>query len=132
MSQADGPIRLILDKSALLTYLTGSVHVGEPLHEVVEEGVRFGVPSPAAVEALAEVHDGHDRALLTRLLNHGSCDPLSVSGKAWLELAYWRRVTGRLDLAPCALAALDHDAAVLTAEGSRYGGDVPIIDIEDV
>jgi hypothetical protein len=131
VSQPDRPIRLILDTSALLTYLTGSLHVGEPLHEVVEEGAVFAVPSPAAAEALAEVDDGHDRALLIRLLDHGSCNPLPAPGDAWLDLAYWRRVTGRIDLAACALAALDYDAAVLTAEGGRYGEGVPVIDIED-
>jgi hypothetical protein len=28
------------------------------------------------------------------------------------------------------LAALDHDAPVLTVEGRRYGAGVPIIDVE--
>ncbi|MGC4805533.1 PIN domain-containing protein [Micromonospora sp. DT233] len=131
MTAPHRPVRLILDTSALLTYLTGSVHVAEPVHEVVESRVAFGVPAVAAAEALALIDDAHDRALLMRLLQHRACAVLDTDGRTWHELAYWHRATGRPDLAACAMAALDHDAAVLTADGKLYGG-VPVIDIEQL
>lgn len=47
----DRPVRLVLDRSALLAYLAGSVHVGEPLHEVIQDRNRFGVTAVTAAEA---------------------------------------------------------------------------------
>ncbi|WP_405105714.1 hypothetical protein OG559_19455 [Micromonospora sp. NBC_01405] len=131
MTAPHRPVRLILDKSALLAYIAGSVHVAEPIHEIVEGRVAFGVPAITAAEALADIDDGRDRALLMRLLQHRACAVLDTHGESWHELAYWRSATGRPDLAACAMAALDHDAAVLTADGKLYGG-VPVIDIADV
>ncbi|MGC5290891.1 hypothetical protein [Micromonospora sp. DT231] len=47
----------------------------------------------------------------------------------WQELAYWRVVTGRVDLAAAVTAVLEHDASVLTSEVKAYGdgGDLPVI-----
>ncbi|WP_262284154.1 hypothetical protein [Micromonospora sp. MA102] len=124
----DGPpVRLVLDRSTLLAYLAGSVHVGETLHEVIADGVRFGVTAVAAAEAYAAVDDPKDRAALRRLLALDACAVLPTDGGAWQELAYWRAFTGRVDLAATVLACLDHDAPILTGEG-RYGTDeLPVI-----
>lgn len=125
----DRPVRLVLDRSALLAYLAGSVHVGEPLHEVIQDRNRFGVTAVTAAEALALVSDPKDRATLHRLLTLDACEVLATGGDSWHELSYWRTVTGRVDLASTVLAVLDHDASILTGE-DRYGdGDLPVIRI---
>ncbi|MFG1650121.1 PIN domain-containing protein [Micromonospora sp. NPDC049275] len=127
----DRPIRLVLDRSALLAYLAGSVHVGEPLHEVIQDRNRFGVTAVTAAETLAIVSDPKERATLHRLLNLDACEVLPTEGHSWHELSFWRTVTGRADLATTALAVLEHDASILTGE-DRYGdGDLPVIHIPD-
>jgi hypothetical protein len=125
------PVRLILDKTALLAYLAGVVHASEPVHEVAADGVMFGIPSVTIAETLTEVTDPFDRQLLFGLLAHPSCQPLDTPGDGWHELAFWRQITGRLDLAVCAVAAVEHDAAILTCEGKLYGDHLPVIDIPE-
>ncbi|MDG4840564.1 hypothetical protein O7631_28905 [Micromonospora sp. WMMD967] len=130
MTGPDGPaVRLILDRSALLAYVAGSMDVAEPIHEVAQDGVRFGVPAVVAAEVLAVVDDPGDRAVLHRLLERPACAVLPTWGEDWQELAYWRVVTGRVDLAAAVMAVLEHDASVLTSEGKAYGdgGDLPVI-----
>ncbi|MEV7328223.1 hypothetical protein [Micromonospora sp. NPDC093244] len=123
----DRPVRLVLDRSALLAYLAGSVHVGEPLHEVIQDRNRFGVTAVTAAEALALVSDPKERATLHRLLSLDACAVLATDGGSWHELSYWRTVTGRADLATTVLACLDHDASILSGE-DRYGdGELPVI-----
>ncbi|MEU0551741.1 hypothetical protein [Micromonospora sp. NPDC005979] len=125
------PVRLVLDRSALLAYLAGSVHVGEPLHEVIQDRNRFGVTAVTVAEALAIVSDPKERATLHRLLTLDACAVLSTEGRSWHELSYWRTLTGRVDLATTVLAVLDHDAAILTGE-DRYGdGELPVIRMPD-
>ncbi|MFI7608851.1 hypothetical protein ACIBTV_27575 [Micromonospora sp. NPDC049366] len=122
----DPPVRLVLDLSALRAYTAGSVHVGEPIHEVTQSGVRFGVPVAVAYEALATT-SGKELALLYRLLRLGACAVLPALPEDLAELTYWRRLTGRPDLAEAAVAAFVCDASVLSSEGGRYGPDVPVI-----
>lgn len=130
-AEDDRPIRLVLDRSALLAYLAGSVHVGEPLHEVIQDRNRFGVTAVTAAEALAIVSDPKERASLHRLLTLDACKVLSTDGHSWHELSFWRTLTGRVDLATTVLAVLEHDAAILSGE-DRYGdGDLPVIHIPD-
>ncbi|MEU8214206.1 hypothetical protein AB0C47_00370 [Micromonospora taraxaci] len=105
------------------------MNVAEPIHEVAQDGVRFGVPAVVAAEVLAVVDDPGDRAVLHRLLERPACAVLPTWGEDWQELAYWRVVTGRVDLAAAVMAVLEHDASVLTSEGKAYGdgGDLPVI-----
>ncbi|MFB9238816.1 hypothetical protein ACFFWC_25360 [Plantactinospora siamensis] len=121
----------MLDRSALLAYLAGSVHVGEPLHEVIADGVRFAATAVTAAETLAAVDNPKDRSALRRLLALDSCAVLATPGSSWLELAYWRRYTGRVDLATTVLASLDHEAPILTREARYAAEDLPIIHIPD-
>lgn len=124
------PITLILDRSALTAYAVGrSVHVGEPLHEVIEDGNQFGVTAAAVAEAEALVTDGKDWQVLRRLLGRDACQVLPTRGETWPELCYWRAVTGRGDLAATVLAALEHRASILSGEGHRYGpdGHLPVV-----
>ncbi|KAB1907842.1 MULTISPECIES: hypothetical protein [Micromonospora] len=129
MTTEEPPVRLVLDRSALVGYVAGSMHVAEPLHEVAHDGVRFGVPAVVVAEALAVIDEPGDRAVLHRLLERPACAVLPTWGEDWQELAYWRRITGRVDLAAAVMAVLDHDASVLTSEGKAYGdgGDLPVI-----
>lgn len=126
MTAPDGPpVRVVLDLSALRAYVAGSVHVGETLHEVVEDGA-FGVPVLTAYEALASA-SGKDLATLHRLLALQRCTLLAELPEDLVDLTYWRRITGRADLAAAAVVALAYDAPVLTSEGDRYGHDVPVL-----
>ncbi|TDC76523.1 hypothetical protein E1193_23695 [Micromonospora sp. KC606] len=123
----DRPVRLLLDRSALLAYVAGSVHVGEPLHEVIEDRNRFAVTAVTAAEALAVIDDPKDRATMHRLLALDACVVLPTDGQSWHELSYWRTYAGRIDLATTVMASLEHDASILTRE-TRYGdGDLPVI-----
>ncbi|MGC4772373.1 hypothetical protein ACLQ25_25795 [Micromonospora sp. DT44] len=121
------PVRLILDRSALLGYaVLRTVHVGEPVHEVIEDGVRFGVPVAAAAEALT-MATGKDLALLHKLLALPACALLPERAEDLPELTFWQRRTQRFDLAAAAVTALTNEAAVLTAEGPGYGEGLPLI-----
>lgn len=131
MTAADvPPVRLLLDRSALLAYLAGSTHAGEPIHEVIADGMRFAVTAVTAAETLAVVDGAKDRATLRRLLALDACAVLTTPADTWQELAYWRRFTGRMDLATTVMACLDHDAPILTGE-HRYGDDLPVIYMPD-
>jgi len=46
---------LVLDRSAIVAYAAGSVHVGEPMAEVHAEGGRVVVPVICLIEAAREV-----------------------------------------------------------------------------
>lgn len=129
MTDPNPGVRLILDRSALLAYAAGSMHAAEPVHQVVENQARVGVPVVAVSEALAQLDDSHDRAVLHELLDSDACELLPTVADSWQELAYWQRATGRLDLAACVLAVIEHDCWILTAEPKPYGDDIPLIEI---
>jgi hypothetical protein len=131
VSQPGPPVRLVLDQSALLAYVAGSMHVAEPIHEVVEDGVRFGLSAVAAAEVLAELKGADDRRNLLRLLELNACAVLPSLGESWRELASWRGRTDRIEQAAAALAATEYDAPVLTSEGSHYRDeDLAVIPFE--
>lgn len=92
MTSPEAPsVRLILDRSALLAYVAGSMDVAEPIHEVAHDGVRFGVPAVVAAEVLAVVDDPGDRAVLHRLLDRPACAVLPTwgrTGRSWLTGAW--------------------------------------------
>lgn len=127
----DRPVRLLLDRSALLSYVAGSLHVAEPLHEVIADRNRFGVTAVTAAEALAVIDDPKDRAIVQRLLALDACLMLPTSGESWHELSYWRALTGRSDLASTIMASFEHNATILTREPHYGDGDLPVIYIPD-
>lgn len=131
MTDPHRPVRLILDRSALLAYTAGSMHVAEPVHEITHDGVMFGVPAVAAAEALAALTSGPDHATLRRLLKLDTCAVLDTCGEDWDELAYWRHVTGRIDTAAAVLSAFEHEATILSGEGKLYQGLAPVIDFRE-
>jgi hypothetical protein len=127
MTDDDRPVRLVLDRSAVLAYLGGSVHVGEPIREVTADRNRFGVTSVTVAETQDGLTDPKDRAALRRLVGLDACVVLPTSGECWEELGYWRTFTGRADAATTVMAALEWDASILTRE-ARYGhGELPVI-----
>ncbi|WP_201753947.1 hypothetical protein [Micromonospora rubida] len=92
---------------------------------LIGDGEAFRLVEPG----VAIVDDPAERALLHRLLGRSACAVLSTWGEDWQELAYWRRFTGRADLAAVVMAVLEHDACVLTSEVKVYGdgADLPVI-----
>lgn len=121
-----GTVTLVLDRSALLAY-PYSVHVDEPIGEVIRDSNRYGVTDITVAEVLALVTDPKQREHLHRLLRQQSCAILRTSGD-WLELSYWRGLTGRIDLATTVMASLDNGgASILTGEGAYYGEHLPVI-----
>jgi hypothetical protein len=115
-----GPVRLILDTSALLAYTVGSEHVGEPIREVTDEGAEFAVPQLCLVEA-AQQADPNRVALLDVLVGHSHCIVVPVPAD-WRGLALAAGFYGSPAAASAAAAAADHQAYVLTAHPERYPG----------
>ncbi|MFI6824204.1 hypothetical protein ACIBJE_25175 [Micromonospora sp. NPDC050187] len=132
MTDPNPPVRLILDRSALVAYAVGSMHAAEPIHQVVENQARIGVSVAALSDTLAQLDDPQDRAALNELVGSDACEPLPVHADTWQELAYWQRVTGRLDLAAGVLAVIEHDCWILTAEPKLYGDGIPLVEIPDL
>ncbi|MER5457897.1 hypothetical protein ABT008_24275 [Micromonospora sp. NPDC002389] len=120
------PVTLVLDRSALLAYVAGSIHAVEPVGEVITDRQRFGVTAVTVAEALKLVTDSKDRKDLHTLLAMDACAVLPTWGEDWWELSYWLGVTSRVDLATTVLASLEHGAQILTGEGHRYGEGLPI------
>ncbi|WP_422753152.1 hypothetical protein [Micromonospora sp. WMMD708] len=123
------PVTLVLDRSALLAYMAGSIHAVEPVGEVITDRQSFGVTAVTVAETLKLVTNSKDRGDLHTLLTMDACAVLPTWGEDWLELSYWLGVTSRIDLATTVLAALEHGAQILSGEGHRYGEVLPINDM---
>jgi hypothetical protein len=113
----DRPIHMILDTSAIIAYLRGSVDVGETLGAVRDEKGRVGLPVLSLVEAGYRLVD---KGWLDLLLEHDATAILDVSGSDWLALTTMYQDVERLDGASAALAAIDHRCPVLTARPTLY------------
>lgn len=108
---------LVLDRSAIIAYATGSIHVGEPIAEVHTDGGRVVVPIICLIEAAREVGD----EMPGLLIDHPACMVPPVTVELWTALAAGTRVLGRLDLAAALLAATMGEGYVLTSEPEAYG-----------
>jgi hypothetical protein len=115
----DRPVRVVLDASAIVAFSRGSIHVGEVIAEVDDEDAAIGLPILCLVEATRGAPDT-DR--LDLLVNHRASALLGDDGASWQALAATYDIVGRLDAASAALAAIDLDCAVLTAQPGLYGG----------
>lgn len=125
------PIRVVLDTSAIIEFTRQSIHVGELIAEVDDEQCAVGISVISVAEALHSVADP-DR--LDLLVDHHATVVLSADAADWRALAAAYDLVGRLDTAAAALAAIDHDCAVLTRQTSLYAGLAgggPVIPIED-
>jgi hypothetical protein len=112
------PIRLVFDTSAILAYTRGSVHVGEPLAELADEGCIAGLPVLCLVEASWLVDD-LDR--LGVLLQHPATTVLPTPGD-FAQLAAIQHVVGALDATSAMRLAIEADCYVLSARAGLYGG----------
>lgn len=125
----DPSVRLILDTSAVLAYAATSIHVGETIAEVVDDGGAFGVTAVCLAEAARQA--GEERAGgVPLLVNHPRCVVLPVLADDWAALAVWATALGRVDLATAMVEAVDRGAYVLTGEPERYGDELPVIPID--
>ena len=128
MTVESTPIRLVLDTSAILAFTRGSIHVGEPLSEVADEGGVAGLPAECLAEARWMVDDV-DR--LNLLLDHHATVVVPGSDD-WQALAAIHDVTGTLDATAAMLSAIDEGCFVLTARPGLYRGiadNGPIVEI---
>lgn len=127
-----GEVELVLDTSAVLAYVTGSISVGETLAEVADNEALFAVSALALVEAVRL--GGPGAADGTELLaRHPCCEVLPLP-EDWVRLGLAAHVLGRTHAAAAFLAASDFDAAILTSVPASYhpyddDGGLTIIEI---
>jgi hypothetical protein len=116
---SDRPIRLILDRSAVVAYTRGSIHVGEVLAEINDEAGCAAIPLPCLVEAARAAAD-HSR--LELLVDHEATLVLADDPSKWRDLAALRDVVDSHDGVSAALAAIDLDVDILTRTPRLYAG----------
>jgi len=130
-----GPIRIVLDTSAIGAYARTSLPVGEIVAEVAEENARIGVP----LACLAEVHRRKpplsDNQLdgVVLLTSHPHVVVADTDPQDWRALAGLVRDLGRVDAAAALLLAVDCGGYVFTAEPDAYGDwkHLPVIPFEE-
>jgi hypothetical protein len=128
MTGADRPIKLVLDTSAILAFTRGSVHVGEPLSEVADEGGVSALPTLCLAAARWMVDDG-DR--LEVLIRHPDTVVVPASKDPY-ALGIVETFVGNLDATAAMLTAIDQRAFVMTARPGLYRGLIdsgPIVEI---
>jgi hypothetical protein len=118
MTEPERPIRLVFDTSAILAYTESSIHAGEPLAEVADEGGAVGLPVLCLVEANWAVAD-LDRLRL--LLKHEATTVLPASDDVQ-DLAAIQHSVGALDSTSAMKCAIDEDCCVLSARVGMYAG----------
>ena len=118
MSEADRPIRIVLDASTILAFTRSSIDVGEPLAEVADDGGLTGLPVLCLAEARWMINDA---ARLDLLLEHHATTVIPVA-EDWRALAATIGIVGMQDAASAVLAAIDENGYVLTARPGLYGG----------
>lgn len=112
------PLRALLDASAIVAFTRESIHVGEVIAEVAEEGRAVGLPVLCLGEA---AHAVADLNRLHLLVHNPICTVINPV-VPWDDLAWAYDSVGRLDAAVAALAAIDADCHVLTAVPGLYAG----------
>jgi hypothetical protein len=103
----------------MVAFTRGSIDVGEVIAEVDDEQAAVGLPMLCLVEATRAVADtGH----LTILVRHQASRLCGDDPSDWEALAATYEIVGRIDAASAALAAIDRDVNVLTAQPGLYRG----------
>lgn len=123
----DRPVRLVLDASAILAYCRGSVAVGEALAELADDSTGAALPVNCLADAYASAVEV-DRLVL--LAGHEATVLWTDEAGQWQALGELRALTGGVASASAALAAVDEDCWVLTADPGLYehvgAGDLAI------
>jgi len=118
MSGDDRPVRIIFDTSAILAYMWGSIHAGEPLAEVALEGGVVGLPALCLAEAHCTAGDD-DR--LNLLIEHHATVVVPLS-RDWMALTEIQHAVGIPDATAAMMSAIDKHSFVLTARSGLYAG----------
>jgi hypothetical protein len=115
---SDRPVLLVLDTSAILAYVQGSIHVGEPISEVADDGGVAGLPEDCLAEARWAIAD---ESRLQMLINHEATEVISRAA-GWTVLADAIGRFGLPDAAAAALVAAGSRCGVLTRRPDIYCG----------
>lgn len=115
----DRPVALILDTSAVLSFVRSSIHVGEVIAEAADEQGVAAIPLPCLVEAAQAAVD-LDR--LEVLAEHPDTVVLAEDPQNWRALASLLPLTGEYPAACAVLAAIDVERWVLSARPQLYAG----------
>lgn len=110
---------LVLDATAITSWVRGSLAVGETLAEITDEHGAVLIPLWCLIEA------GHDTAMLDRerldlLLGHPATFLIADDGDNWEMLVGLRALTGRHDAAAAAMLALEMEVGVMTRHPDWY------------
>jgi hypothetical protein len=124
------PIRLIYDTSAIVAFAHGSVHPGELLSVIAEEGGVVGLPASCLAEAEWIVRPS---GMLDALLDHYATE-LITTPQDWNAVGALQAITGLQDAARAVLYAIDLDCDVMSARPLLYSGiagAAPVLPIPD-
>lgn len=116
-------LTLILDTSAIVAYTRQDTHtigVSETLHEVADNGDRFGLPVLCLAEATNQA-DGAQSALLDVLAAHPAAEVIA-DDLDWRDLGFSAHLYDSYSRAVAYLTAMGCGAYLLTAEPGVYGG----------
>jgi hypothetical protein len=122
------PIKLVLDTSAILAFTRGSIHVGEPISEVANEGGLSALPTLCLAAAKWMVDD---RDRMQVLADHPDTVVVPASPD-FFALGIVETWVGNLDASAAVLTAIDQEAFIMTARPGLYRGlidDGPIVEI---
>ncbi|MBG0564585.1 hypothetical protein [Actinoplanes aureus] len=121
MTEKKRAVRLVLDASAVVGWVRGSVAVGELIAEIDDEYGAVILPLPCLVEA-AHSTGMLQQAHLEILIGHRAVTLLADDPADWLALTTLRGILGSPDRASAAMLALDAGVDVLTRDASWYAG----------
>jgi hypothetical protein len=113
------PVQVVLDASAIVEFTRQSIHVGELLAEIDDEGAVAALPLACLVDA---VHAVAERDRLDLLVEHRATVLMVDDPADWQALATTYDTVGRIDAASAFLAALDHECSLLTRQPGLYAG----------
>ncbi|MEU4422185.1 hypothetical protein AB0F81_16285 [Actinoplanes sp. NPDC024001] len=121
MTDGKRAVRLVLDASAVVGWLSGSVAVGELIAEIDDEFGAAVLPLNCLVEA-AHTTAMLQQAHLEILIGHRAVSVLADDPDDWLALSTLRGIVGSADRASAAMLALDAGVDVLTRDARWYAG----------
>ncbi|MGS2617240.1 hypothetical protein ACVCAH_22345 [Micromonospora sp. LZ34] len=119
-------VAVVLDASALVSYVEGRVAVGELMAEVADEGRQVAVPAACLAAAYAATSSEVGAALIALLMTAPVVRVLPLSGDDARETGTLARsVGGDIALGHAARAALAHEAHVATARPADAAAVLP-------